>query len=475
MQWKRVFQMLSLMTVLTLILAACGVSTETQGGATASTGAAASTGGATASTGTASTGGAAASSGTASTGAAASNAPAAGGNAATIRWRTRPSDAAEQAVYQQLADSATSALASKNIKVQYDPSPNDPTYFTKLKTELASGTAPDIFWVGAVELADFVNTGKILDIKPFIDKDSSFKLDDFYPQTVQELSRDGKVYGLPRDISTMVTYYNEDLFKAAGLKTPKELAAEGNWNWDTFLDASTKLTDASKQQYGVGFGNWWGPGWGYFVNAAGGSPFNADRTACGLNTPESIEGAKYVRNLYDKKLLPASDAEGENLFNAGKIGMYLNGRWFTPGVRQNAKFNYDVAEMPQGKKKSTWLFWGPYLVNADTKNPDATWEVLKQITSSEAMAEVAKNGSNIPARKNQEAVDVFLKSTPPANNQAFIAGADYAVAEAPVWAGNWADFSSGVQSLWDQMIAGQITPEDFGKQACEQTASTFKK
>jgi multiple sugar transport system substrate-binding protein len=30
-------------------------------------------------------------------------------------------------------------------------------------------------------------------------------------------------------------------------------------------------------------------------------------------------------------------------------------------------------------------------------------------------------------------------------------------------------------SLWDKMTAGQITPEDFGKQACEQTADTFKK
>lgn len=467
MQWKRSFQLISLFTLLGLILAACGVNTGTQstnGGdttgaasaAAASTGAAASPAASTA----ASTGTSAASS-------------AAGGSSVTIRWRTRPSDAAEQAVYQELANSATQALAGQGVTVQYDPSPNDNTYFTKLQTELASGNAPDIFWIGAANLADFVNTGKILDLKPYIDQDQNFKLDDFYPQTIEQLNRDGKVYGLPRDVSTMVTYYNEDLFKAAGLKTPQELAAEGNWNWQTFLESAEKLTDAGKQQYGVGFGNWWGPGWGYFVNAAGGSILNQDRTACALNTPQAIEGATFVRNLYDKKLLPASDAEGENLFNAGKIGMYLNGRWFTPGVRQNAKFAWNVAEMPQGKTKSTWLFWGPYLVNADTKNPEATWAALKQITSTEAMSKVAEMGTNIPARKNQEAVDVFLKSTPPANNQAFIAGTEYAIAEAPVWAGNWGDFSSGVQEQWDQMIAGQITPEQFGQQACERTADTF--
>lgn len=455
MRWKRVMHLISLLSLLVLILAACGVSTETQGG----TGSGA---------------------GSTQTETASSNAPSASvpsasgasGTAVTIRWRTRPSDAAEQAVYQELAQSATQTLASQGITVQYDPGVNQ-GYFEKLKTELAAGTAPDIFWIGAVELADFVNTGQILDLKPLIDQDPNFKLDQFNELTIKELSRDGKVYGLPRDISTMVTYYNADLFQAAGLPTPKELADQGQWNWETFLQSAQKLTDPSKQQYGVGFGNWWGPGWGYFTNAAGGSIFNEDRTACALDQPKAIAGATFAKQLYDEKLLPASDAESENLFNAGKIGMYFNGRWFTPGVRTNAKFNWDVAEMPKGEVNSTWLFWGPYLINAKTTNPEAAWAVLKQITSAESLGKVAEMGSNIPSRTDQSAIDAFLKSTPPQNNQAFIKGTEYAVAEAPVWQGNWADFSSTVQKQWDQMIAGDLSPEEFGKTACEQTAATF--
>jgi len=456
MSWKRAVQLTSLLIMLTLVLAACGVSTETQSG----------------SGGTAASTAPAASDAAASTAPEASGAPAAGGDAVTIRWRTRPGDAAEQAVYEELNKQANEALASQNIKVVYDPSPNQ-GYFEKLKTEIAAGTAPDIYWIGAVELADFVGTGQVMDIKPMIDADPEFKLENFNEKTIQELTRDGKIYGLPRDISTMVTYYNADLFKEAGLPTPKELAEQGKWNWQTFLESSQKLTDSSKQQYGVGFGNWWGPAWGYFTNAAGGSIFNEDRTACALDQPKSIEGATFAKQLYDEKLLPAGDADSEALFNAGKIGMYFNGRWFTPGVRTNAQFAWDVAEMPQGDVKSTWLFWGPYLVSANTQNPEAAWAVLKQITSAEAMGRVAEMGTNIPARTDDAALDVFLKSSPPENNQAFLAGAEYAAPEAPVWGGSWADFSSGVQALWDQMIAGQITPEEFGKQACEQTASTF--
>ena len=447
MQFKRMLSLFGLVMAAALVLAACGVSTQQQGGGTASSPTAAP---------------------------AANSGGAAGANAITIRWRTRPSDAAEQAVYQALNDAANQQLASKNIKAVYDPGVNQ-DYEPKLKAELSAGTAPDIAWIPGASTADYVAASQALDIKPYLDKDTSIKASDFYPQPLAELTHDGKIYGLPRDVSTMVTYFNADLFKAAGIPNPKELSDQGKWNWDTLLDSAKKLTDANKQQYGLGFGDWWGPAWGYFTNAAGGGMFNKDRTACNLSSPESVAGAKFVQDLYNQKLVPAGDADGEALFNAGKVGMYFNGRWFTPGVRTNAKFSWDVAEMPQGKVKSTWLFWGPYIINAKTANPDAAWEVLKAITAPEAMAKVADMGTNIPSRKDQSAVDAFLKSSPPANNQSFLKGTEYAVAEQALYTGNWGDFSGKVQSLWDQMIAGKITPEDFGKQACDQTTSTFNK
>ena len=445
MQIKRMFGLFSLAVIAAIVLVACGVSTQQQGGGTASN----------------------------PTAAPAAGGGAASGSAATIKWRTRYSDAAEQKVYEELNQIVNDKLGSKNIKAVYDAGANQ-GYFEKLKTEIAAGNAPDIFWIGGVELADFVATGSILDLKPLIDKDTSFKIDDFYPNVISELSRDGKIYGLPRDISTMVVYYNEDLFKAAGLQTPKELAAAGKWNLDALLESSKKLTDASKQQYGLGFGDWWGPD-GYFIYSAGGSYYNADKSACGLNTPEAIAGATYVSNLFKDKLIVPGDADGEALFNAGKVGMYFNGRWFAPGVRTNAKFNWDVAVMPEGKAKSTWLFWGPYLVNAKTVSPDAAWEVLKVLTSAEATGKVAALGTNIPPRKDQAAVDAFLKATPPANNQAYLDGVSYAALESPLWTGSWADYSSGFGKLWSQMTAGKITPEEFGKQACETTTAAFKK
>ncbi len=52
----------------------------------------------------------------------------------TIRWRTRPGDAAEQKVYEELNALVNTQLASKNIKASYDPGANQ-GYFEKIKTE----------------------------------------------------------------------------------------------------------------------------------------------------------------------------------------------------------------------------------------------------------------------------------------------------------------------------------------------------
>ena len=141
MQFKRILSLYGLVMVAALVLAACGVSTQQQSGGAASNPTAAP---------------------------AANSGAAASGNAITIKWRTRPSDAAEQAVYQALNDAANQQLASKNIKAVYDPGVNQ-DYEPKLKAEMAAGTAPDIAWHPGPSTADYVAARQALDIKAYRD------------------------------------------------------------------------------------------------------------------------------------------------------------------------------------------------------------------------------------------------------------------------------------------------------------------
>lgn len=395
----------------------------------------------------------------------------------TIRWRTRPDNQEEQNVYQKISDEIDAKLA--NVKLVYDPAPVQ-GYMDKLTTELSAGTAPDITWIPGASTADLASKGVLLDLMPLATKDSAFKLTDYYEAPMKELEHGGKLWGLPRDISTMVIYYNMDLFKAKGLPDPAEQAAKGEWNWDNFLKAAQAIRDEGAGTYGFSFSNWWGL-WGYFAYGGGGSLFNADRTACGLDQPGSITGLQFMSDLFNKyKVAPPPGAEGgvgETDFLAGKVGMFPNGRWMTPGMRQNAKFNWGVVEMPQGPGgKTTWLFWGPYVVSAKTKNADAAWQVIKELTSPDVQAKVAALGSNIPSNKADSAKQAFLDSKPPADNSAFIKGADYAVAEIPLWTGNWGDIVDAIyQPNIDKLLNGKATAEQIAKDACAAANPLFKK
>src|SRR5512139_2879151 len=128
----------------------------------------------------------------------------------TIRWRTRPDNQAEQDAYQSINDALSKKLEAQGIQLQYEPAAAE-GYFDQLSTEYSTGNAPDIAWVSGANTADFRSKGVVLDLKPLADADASFKLADYYDAPIKGLEQGGKLWGLPRDISTLVMYYNKDL------------------------------------------------------------------------------------------------------------------------------------------------------------------------------------------------------------------------------------------------------------------------
>jgi len=168
--------------------------------------------------------------------------------------------------------------------------------------------------------------------------------------------------------------------------------------------------------------------------------------------------------------------DSEPPFVAGNVGMFLNGRWATPNMLAQVTFDWDVAEVPAGPAgQSNFLFWGAYVVNANTPHPEAAWELIKNLTTVDAQAQVTALGANIPSRVGEEAVQAFLNSTPQLNNMAFInALENYAVAEAPLWKGDFGQINwNTVEPAIAQVLTGQITPEEFAGSICGQIEQYF--
>ncbi len=84
--------------------------------------------------------------------------------------------------------------------------------------------------------------------------------------------------------------------------------------------------------------------------------------------------------------------------------MFTNGRWATPGARADVDFNWDVVQLPTGSggTQGNWLFWGAYVVNANTEHPQEAWELVQALTTADTQAQISELGANIPSRQSQD-------------------------------------------------------------------------
>ena len=138
------------------------------------------------------------------------------GGPATISTR---SGATRQEIASQTAIVEAFHAANPDITVNVDVSDWD-AYWDKLQTGLAGGAAPDVFAMDGPLFPDYQARDVLLDLKPFIDRDG-YDLTQLADQGVADFTTaDGGQYGLPRDLNTIVLYYNKEMFDAAGHPVP---------------------------------------------------------------------------------------------------------------------------------------------------------------------------------------------------------------------------------------------------------------
>jgi multiple sugar transport system substrate-binding protein len=400
--------------------------------------------------------------------------------AVSLTWMTRPDNQAEADVYASISDDITAKGIGLDLTYVAGTSEGSP-YQDKLKVDIAAGTAPDVFWLPGTDIANFAKDGLILNIREEAAKTEHSDAD-FYAGPMASLTVDPAtgatspdyLWGVPRDVSTFALYMNLDLIQAAGVDDPRELAAAGEWDWDAFEATSKAITDLGDGNKGFGAGGWWA-NWGYFVHSAGGGFFNEDRTACALDSDESVAGLEYLKGLYDNGYGVPFGEDAEPGFKAGQVGMFINGRWATPGAREITDFAWDVVELPTGAVEGrNWQFWGAYVVNAKTANPAGAWKLVQELTSADVQGQISELGANIPSRVSADATEKFLTFSPPANNQAFLNGiANNPVAEGPLWNGNWPAFDAAAGNGVTALFTGDRTLEDFQANICTETAGAF--
>jgi len=114
----------------------------------------------------------------------------------------------------------------------------------KAITGVMGGSPPDVAVLDTPELYSLLDQNAIIPLDDFIAKQPPGWLDDFYAALLLNARSQGHIYSIPYQRSTVIFFYNKDMFQKAGLdpNTPPK-------NWTELVADAQKLTvrDASGQ------------------------------------------------------------------------------------------------------------------------------------------------------------------------------------------------------------------------------------
>jgi multiple sugar transport system substrate-binding protein len=265
------------------------------------------------------------------------------------------------------------------------------SYADKLQLMLASRTAPDVMRVDHYYYPALVRKGYFLPLMPFIEQEGGDFLADFSPVALDECRYRGELYAMNVLFGPVILYYNKALFAAAGLPEPYGLAKQGRWAWDTFVNATERLTKRGKDgrptQFGVNMVTY--PMYSSVIWNQGGDFMNSSLTRFTLgDDPKAVEGiAAYAGLRWDSQSAPtpADNALSPFTFESGKIGMHWGWAGESPRFRKNIKdFDWDIAPTPSGPAGNWAVVKGNQIViYKNSRYPELAWEFVKFMTGRE--------------------------------------------------------------------------------------------
>jgi multiple sugar transport system substrate-binding protein len=322
-----------------------------------------------------------------------------------------------------------------DIKIKLLHQPVD-KYEEKLMTMIAAGTPPDIIWLFEVTTPVFANQDVIHDLRPYIEKDKEFNLNDFYPSSLALAKFKEGIYGLPFALAPQVLYYNKTAFDKAGLSYPDE-----TWTWADLLEAAKKLTIKENdkiKQWGIWATVWDVPNLVY-IWQNGGTLFNFDnlfevdpaKRECLLDRPEAYEAVQFFADMGLKHHIAPTPTRAtlgltSGMFQTGMVAMSMEGVWMIPMYREIDTFEWDIVPLPKRKARATILHTSYVTMSRKTKYPDAVWEFIKFYTGPKGQRIINKSLLFLPTRKSIAGEKPWFDPTqPPAHGEIIGEAAKY--------------------------------------------------
>ncbi|MCC2674103.1 MAG: transporter substrate-binding protein [Ramlibacter sp.] len=264
----------------------------------------------------------------------------------------------------------------------------------KALTAHKSGTPPVTSVLLSTDMFTLIDEDAIVPIDNFVKTaDDKAWLASFYPAFMMNSRTDGKTWGVPFQRSTVVMYYNKDLFKEAGLDPNRPPQT-----WADLKTAATKLTkkDASGKvtQWGVQIPSSGFPYWLFqtLTTTNGAILANEAGTQVKFDDPKVIEALQYWVDLGKAGIHPPGVVEWGTTpkdFFEKKVAMMYTTTGNLTNVKNNAKFDFGVAMIPGNTRKGSPTGGGNFHIfkKATPAQQEAAFKFIKWVTQPERAAQ----------------------------------------------------------------------------------------
>ncbi|MCH6162551.1 ABC transporter substrate-binding protein [Streptomyces marispadix] len=222
--------------------------------------------------------------------------------------------------------------SQKKVKVKSVPMPWD-VFYQKLLTSVSSGNGPDIVAMDAGQMPKYADKGVLQPLDDFYSSKKHMDTSKLVPAAVNTSEFEGKNYGVPLNMATLMLFWNKTMFKDAGLdpEKPPKTCAE-------FAKMAPKLTkdtdgDGKPDQYAIALADHETiPMYPVLLWQGGADVVSRDGKKATLDDPKALKTLKYwVKQVRSEHISPVglSGAKADKLFQTKKAAMEIVGPWVT--------------------------------------------------------------------------------------------------------------------------------------------------
>ncbi|OMD34060.1 MULTISPECIES: ABC transporter substrate-binding protein [Paenibacillus] len=282
---------------------------------------------------------------------------------------------------------------------------------TKFLTSATNGGTPDVLFWDRWRTSLYAPKNVLHPLDEYLTRDGISE-DDFYSESLRELSYDDKLYGLPLTVDARALFYNKKLLAEAGLQPPT--------TWDELEAAATKLTKWNGNKLETAGFSMGDLGlFNMYLQQAGGTMLTEDG-----KTNFNNEQGKQVLEFWDRLMnkdkvykvgFELGLGEGQDAFVTGKVAMLYSGPWMLSTYNKYGKdLDYGIVPPPAGPNGDKGSVMGGFglVIPEGSKHKEEAWEFIKWWTANKDNALLwAKTSLNLPGYK-PSMEDPFFKDDP---------------------------------------------------------------